>query len=429
MLVLDRATDLAAPLLHELTYQAMCHDLLDVTASGVVRRVVRTVVVARSAAQSRGEGGSRSTAVHGLGRAAACSLLLAPCSLLLAPSSTAPPTEEAERADDSADDGVLSTAAAMWQVTDQAGQPVEKQELLSDTDPLWRDYKYWHISELVGGKKAQPQLRQKLGHAIGRSGYGGGGGGGGARRGAADDGGEVPSLPARFEQFKEESKIAQLQQAKRSGDAKVMETKEMMRVVKELPQFRQKQARFNTHIELVNTLLEEYKHRCVVAVMIAPAAAPATLQHQLCSSRAVSWLASSRRTLMMQCKGGAGGGGGGGGPAGGGGGGPGTRGGGRGGGVKPGESSAGEGRGGGGGGGVVQWGGGGGAVISATCASERCCHLLSPHRWRRAHSARSSLEELCRLEMNSLFVSGISPPPRASGATPPRPAPPLTVDR
>jgi hypothetical protein len=204
--------------------------------------------------------------------------------------------------------------AAAMQVTDQAGESVEKQELLSDTDPLWRDYKYWHISEVVGGKKAQPQLRQKLGHVIGRSGYGGGGGGGGgARRGAADDGGEVPALPARFEQFKEESKIAQLQQAKRGGDAKVMETKDMMRVVKELPQFRQTQARFNTHIELVNTLCELYKHRCV-AVMIAPAAAPTTLQHQLCS-RAVSWLASSRRTLMMQCKGGAGrasGGGGGG---------------------------------------------------------------------------------------------------------------------
>jgi 2-methylcitrate dehydratase PrpD len=89
VLVLDRATDLAAPLLHELTYQAMCHDLLDVTASGVVRRVVRTVVVARSAAQSRG-GGSRSTAVHGLGRAAAFSLLLAPCSLLLAPPTRRP---------------------------------------------------------------------------------------------------------------------------------------------------------------------------------------------------------------------------------------------------------------------------------------------------------------------------------------------------
>jgi 2-methylcitrate dehydratase PrpD len=90
VLVLDRATDLAAPLLHELTYQAMCHDLLDVTASGVVRRVVRTVVVARSAAQSRGGGGSRSTAVHGLGRAAAFSLLLAPCSLLLAPPTRRP---------------------------------------------------------------------------------------------------------------------------------------------------------------------------------------------------------------------------------------------------------------------------------------------------------------------------------------------------
>lgn len=38
VLVLDRATDIATPLLHEFTYQAICQDLLEVSDSGVVQR-------------------------------------------------------------------------------------------------------------------------------------------------------------------------------------------------------------------------------------------------------------------------------------------------------------------------------------------------------------------------------------------------------
>ena len=41
VLVLDRAQDMATPLLHELTYQAMCQDLLEVSEQGVVEKGLR----------------------------------------------------------------------------------------------------------------------------------------------------------------------------------------------------------------------------------------------------------------------------------------------------------------------------------------------------------------------------------------------------
>eukprot|EP01043_Picozoa_sp_COSAG02_P024547 COSAG02_NODE_1345_length_13143_cov_61.223091_2_plen_335_part_00 len=43
VLVLDRARDLATPLVHELTYQAMCHDLLEVSDGGIVQQGSRGV--------------------------------------------------------------------------------------------------------------------------------------------------------------------------------------------------------------------------------------------------------------------------------------------------------------------------------------------------------------------------------------------------
>jgi hypothetical protein len=52
VLVLDRAQDIASSLVHELTYQAMCQDLLDVSDTGVVQREFRA---AGGAAQQKAD--------------------------------------------------------------------------------------------------------------------------------------------------------------------------------------------------------------------------------------------------------------------------------------------------------------------------------------------------------------------------------------
>jgi syntaxin-binding protein 1 len=144
VLVVDRANDLAAPLLHELTYQAMCHDVLDVSESGVISREIVT----------------------------------------------------------------------------QQGETETKKDVLSEEDWLWAQFKHMHIATVLG------------------------------------------VLPHEFKQFTDRSEIAQHQAKKSRGEGNaMMDTGDMSRVVKELPEYRKKYDKYSMHINLTAQLLKIFTGR------------------------------------------------------------------------------------------------------------------------------------------------------------------------
>ena len=144
LLVVDRVADLAAPLLHELTYQAMAQDLLEVSESGVIKR----------------------------------------------------------------------------DFIDAQGEARTKMDILSEEDALWTQFKHSHMADIS------------------------------------------EELPQQFQDFQERSNIAQHQKKKAdTGSEQTMDTKEMLRVVKELPQFRKLQDKYSMHINLTSQLLKLYKNR------------------------------------------------------------------------------------------------------------------------------------------------------------------------